>query len=515
MLDVLRSNAKSTLTWFIVAGLVVIFAVNFGPGSFSRGGCGASSTHWAARVNGRTISPQEWEQQYTRLVQSYQAQAGEAFTRELAAQLGLGQQAMEQVVDRELVVQEARRRGLTIGPHELTKAVHAMPGFQVSGRFDFELYRDSVRQTYGSTAKFEAVLKEDLLYQKMRAALVETVKVSDAEVRDAFEAESDKVALTFVRFPIAWAEAEVAKPSAAEVEAFAQKEAARIAKFHEENRSRFDQKKRVRVRHILARVPPDADDTAAKKKIEAARARIAKGEDFAAVASAMSDDAATKARGGDLGFVTEGPLDDAFAAAALSLAAGQVSEPVRTPSGWHLVKAEEVIPAKRIPLEAARLDIARELIVKDRAAALATARARAALDAVRKGKDLEALFPKGGKGPKLGGKELVAGETGTLGRGTTFLPGLGTAPDLLAAAFAAKKGEVLDLQETPVGPVVAVVTLRESSDSSAFEAQRSALESRLRNRREYQVWTAWLQTLRDGAEVETNPALIAAASRAE
>lgn len=514
MLDVLRSNAKSALTWFIVVGIVVVFAINFGPGSLSQSGCGASNAPWAARVNGRVLSPQEWERQYLQLVQTYQAQAGDAFTRELAAQLGLGQQAMDQIVDRELVVQEAKRRGIAVTSQELTKAVHAMPSFQVDGRFDFEVYRDAVRQGWGSTAKFEAALKEDLLYDKMRAALVETVKVSDAEVRDAFEADGDKVALSYARFPIAWAEAEVAKPSAADVEAYAAKQAERIARFHEENRSRFDQKKRVRVRHVLARVAPDADDAAAKKKIETARARLAKGEDFAAVASALSDDAATKAGGGDLGFVTEGPLDDAFSAAALSLAPGAVSEPVRTPAGWHLVKAEEVIPAKRISLEDARLDIARELLTKERAGALATARARAARDAVRKGKALPALFPATGKTVKLGGKDVVAGETGAFGRATTFIPGLGTAPGLLAAAFGAKQGDVL-LEETPVGPVLAVVTLRESPDSAAFEAKKGELESRLRNRKEYQVMTGWLQTLRDGAEVQTNPAILAAAAATE
>ena len=82
-------------------------------------------------------------------------------------------------------------------------------------------------------------------------------------------------------------------------------------------------------------------------------------------------------------------------------------------------------------------------------------------------------------------------------------------------AFAAKAGQVLPrLYDTPAGPVVAVVKLRETPDPKAFEAQREALETRLRNRKESQVQGAWLRALRDGSTIETNPELLAAATRA-
>ena len=128
MLDILRANTKSTFTWLIVIGIVVVFAINFGPGSLSKGGGGAgAAVPYAAKVNGKTIPASEWERQYRQLYQLFRQQAGEAFTRELADQLGIPAQAMEQIVDRELVVQEARRRGLAISRDELTRAVHAMP----------------------------------------------------------------------------------------------------------------------------------------------------------------------------------------------------------------------------------------------------------------------------------------------------------------------------------------------------------------------------------------------------
>jgi peptidyl-prolyl cis-trans isomerase D len=509
MLDILRANTKSTFTWLIVVGIVVVFAINFGPGSLSKGGggCAGGSAPFAARVNGKTIPAAEWDRQYRQLFALFRQQAGDAFTRELAEQLQLPSQAMDQIVDRELVVQEAKRRGLTIGKDELTRAVHSMPSFQENGQFSFALYEESARAMYGNAGKFEAALKDDLLYQKMMAAVRATVKVSDAEVRDAFEGENDRVSLKFVRVPLAAASAAVKTPTDAEVKAFAEKEAARVTKFHQDNASRFDQKKKVKVRHILAKVAQGQDDAAARKKIADAQARIAKGEDFAKVAAELSDDTASKARGGDVGFVSEGLFDDAFAKAAIALEKGQVSEPVRSATGWHLLQAEEVVPAKTVPLEVAKAGIARELLAKDRAEALARERAQAAFDAARAGKPLAAV--------KIGTQTLNPEETGPFGRSSPFVPKIGEAPGLLADALAAKTGQALPrIYDTPSGPVVAVVVKRETPDPKAFDAQREALETRLRNRKESQEQGAWMKALRAAAKIETNQELLAAASTA-
>jgi peptidyl-prolyl cis-trans isomerase D len=505
MLDVLRSNAKSMFTWVIVVGLAVIFAISFGPGSLTKGGLRAASAPYAARVNGKTIPAAEWARTYDRLYQSYRQQAGESFTRELAERIGLPQQAMDVLIDRELVVQEARRRGIVVTSEELTKVVQSMPTLQENGQYSPGLYDEWARSNFGSKKKFESLLKDDLLHQKMLTALRETVKVPDAEVREAWQADSDKVGLVFVRFPLAAAEAEAPKPSEAEAKAFADKEAERVKKFYEENRARYDQKKRVRVRHVLAKVAPGADDAAARKKIDEAAARLKKGEDFARVAQALSEDENTKARGGEIGFVSEGLFDPAFVNAAFALAPGAVSEPVKSASGWHLIQAEEVVPAKQVSLEDARLDIARELLVKERARKLVQAKAQAALDAARKGKALAALFPQ--KTPvKLGAQPIVAEETGPFGRGSPFAPRLGAAPDVIADAFAAKKGDVLPrVYETTAGPLVAAVTLRETPDRSAFDSQREAVETRLRNRRETQIMSAWLKEIRSSAKIELNP----------
>lgn len=514
MLDVLRSNAKSVFTWAIVGGIAVVFAVNFGPGSLSKGGFRGTSSAYAAKVNGKTIPATEWARQYQQLYGMYRQQAGDAFTQELAERLGLPQQAMEMLIDRELVVQEARRRGIVVTPMELTKVVQSMPSFQDNGQYSHALYLETARANYGSAAKFEAYLKDQLLYQKMMTALRETVKVPDSEVRDSWQGEADKAGLVFVRFPIAAAQSEVTKPTDAEAKAFADHESERVKKFYEDNRARYDQKKKVRVRHVLAKAAPGADDAAARKKIEEAAARVKKGEDFGKVADALTEDENTKGRGGELGYVSEGLFDEAFVKAAFALSPGQVSEPVRSVGGWHLVQAEEVVPAKQVSLEDARVEIAKELLVRERAQKLAHSKAQAALDAAKKGKALGALFPE--KNPvKLGGQPVIAEETGPFDHNATFIPKLGQAPSAFADAFAAKKGDVLPkVYDTQAGPVVAAVTAREVPNPSAFDSQREALETRLRNRKETQVLGAWLKEVRTSAKIEKNPDVLGALAAA-
>ncbi|EJW10982.1 Foldase protein PrsA [Rhodovulum sp. PH10] len=99
----------------------------------------------------------------------------------------------------------------------------------------------------------------------------------------------------------------------------------------------------VHARHILFRVPDAGDAEAAKKAEEAAKAalaRIKKGEDFAKVAKELTDDPPGKQDGGDLGWFTKEQMVPPFSEAAFKLEEGQVSEPVKTSFGWHIIKVE-------------------------------------------------------------------------------------------------------------------------------------------------------------------------------
>ncbi len=515
MLDILRSKSRSVLTYVLFGIIIVVFIVSFGPGSQ---GCQVEglSAHSAVEVDGYVVAPADYEEAYGNLFRTYQARMGQTFTRELADQLGLRNVAMNQLIDRVLVVQEAKRRGLRVTPDEINRAVWAIPSFQTDGRFDIELYRRSVRQAYGSESRFEERLVEDLLFQKMMALIRENALVSEEEIRAAWLAESDRVNLSYVRFPIAAARKEV-KVTDAAVAALLRSDAERVQKAYAANAARYDVKKKVKARHILVRVPegaPAAQDEAARKKAEGFAERVKK-EPFAQVAKEVSEDTASREKGGDLGTFGPGLMAKPFEDAAFALKPGEVSAPVRTRFGWHVILVEAVEDGRVIPLKEVEKDLARELLEIEGAEKIADRRAREALAQAKAGKKLEVLFAAaqpGTKksGPMLGGEPLVARDTGLFNPAGDTAPGLGEAPALYAAAMAATAaGQTLpDVYATPAGPVVAQVKERQRPDPALYDRQREDVAARIGSRRQAEVETAWLKTLRDGAKVQVNDAIL-------
>jgi peptidyl-prolyl cis-trans isomerase C len=114
-------------------------------------------------------------------------------------------------------------------------------------------------------------------------------------------------------------------------------------KVYDEALKQISEEKEVHARHILFRVPA-GDEKASKEaedKVKAVIVRLKKGEDFAKVAIEMTEDPSGKANGGDLGFFTKEQMVPEFADAAFKLENGQISEPVKTQFGWHVIKVEE------------------------------------------------------------------------------------------------------------------------------------------------------------------------------
>lgn len=521
MLDIIRQNAKSTLTYALFGIIIVVFVVSFGP---SAKGCSdprVTQASYAAQVNGVEVPGADFEKYYATVFRSYQGRAGQGFTRELAEQLGLRKVTMDQVVERELLIQEGARLGVVVSDEDLSDAVQQMPSFRVNGVFDKDAYERAAASEFGSPKRYEERLRRDLLAQKTLALLRASSQVSDEEVRQAFESESDRVDLEYVRFPTAGLRA-AQKPTPEQVKAFQAQGAERIARYYKDNAARFDRKKRVQARHVLFRAdekaPADAD-AAARKKAEEVLARAQKGEDFAKLASQLSEDPGSKERGGDLGWFGAGVMAKPFEEAAFGAQQGALTGPVRTRFGWHVIQVTGVQEPEVVALEKAAPEIAAELLQEDLARAAATQKAQEALAQARKGRSFADLFPaepdpkaarKGPAAVKLGGELVRPDETGSFGVGSRpTIPRLGALPELFADAFAVTGPRLLDkVYDSPAGPVIARVKERQRPDAAQFAARRGDVEVRLRARREAQVEQAWMKDLRDKAKVRVNEAYL-------
>ena len=523
MLDTLRANSRSILAYVLFGIIIVVFVVSFGPGSRGCTRAGREAT-WAAKVNGATVSPAEFEQQVDQLNRMYGPRLGGDELQQGFLRARLRQMAMEQLVERELVEQEAVRQGIAVSDEDVSKAIKKIPAFQSDGKFDIDLYRRIVNANYGSSGRFEERMRRDLAYGQAMALIRNTVRLTDDEVRDAWLAESDRVDLEIARFPVAAARADV-KATDSQVQELMAKEAPRIEAYYKGNQARFDKKKRVHARHILVKVPAEAtqdQQDAAKKRLEALAQRVKKGEDFAKVAQEASEDPGSKEKGGDVGFFGPGVMAKPFEEQAFKLKSGEISAPVKTQFGWHLIKVEEVQEPEIIPLDKARPEIARELVVGDLAKALASRKARETLEKLQAGKTFAQALPSGeGKatnGPepvKLGGQIVKPEDTGPFtASAAPNIPRVGPLPELFAAALRASAGAVLPkVFDSPAGPVVARVKDRQRPEPEKFAEHKAEVEMRLRLRREAEVEHAFVDELRKKGMIETNLPLVAGTVR--
>ena len=140
-----------------------------------------------------------------------------------------------------------------------------------------------------------------------------------------------------------------------------------LKKFYDENPKMFSHPEQVHARHILFKVPQDADEAAkkaARAKAEKARARALKGEDFAKLAEELSEGPSGK-NGGDLGFFTREQMVKPFADAAFALAPGQISNVVETRFGYHVIKVEEKRPAGKKSLDEVKDRLRQYLVNRD------------------------------------------------------------------------------------------------------------------------------------------------------
>ncbi len=138
-----------------------------------------------------------------------------------------------------------------------------------------------------------------------------------------------------------------------------------VRDYYNKHKSEFVQPEQVRARHILVKVPANADKKQweeAKKKALEIRAKLLKGESFAELAQKYSDDPGSKARGGDLGYFSKGQMVPEFEKAAFSLKKGEISQPVKTTFGYHIIKVEDKKPSKQRSFNEVQQEIRQKLL---------------------------------------------------------------------------------------------------------------------------------------------------------
>jgi len=367
-ITMLRKKSKSILTKIIV-GLIAVVFIFWGIYSFR----GARPGSKIAYVNGDLISGQEYQATYRDMLLALQRQYKDYWNENLIEAFQLKQKALDTLIDKTLVRQEATRIGLKVTDDEVADAIYRYPAFQVNGTFDENRYRSLLNYNRMEPADFEAGIRSELLGEKLQYFIKSFFPLTDEEAINYYTYQNEEVNVGFVqldpedfkgniqvtqkdtedyfqehredyRIP---AQIKIASitfdPSDFQNKVTISEQ--EIADYYEYNPERFREQQQVKARHILFRLMPDAtqqEEADAKDKALEILKRARDGEDFSELASKYSQDPSNASKGGDLGYFKKGQLVKPFEELAFSLKKGELGGPVRSQFGWHLIKIDDI-----------------------------------------------------------------------------------------------------------------------------------------------------------------------------
>jgi peptidyl-prolyl cis-trans isomerase D len=327
----------------------------------------SAATSAAATVNGSDISQETVRQAW----QDRQAELQAQLRDELPPELVKAEQAklIDEFIARELLVQRAHDSGYRISDRALAESITRIPALQVDGQFSRDRYAALLRQQGRTEPAFEQEYRRDLETAQLRNSIALSSFVTPAELRQRVELQGETRDVAYAVVPAAAYAAQV-QVSPAEISAYYDKNksqfmspetvalqylqlnladvAAGVQVTEEALKKYYDETagernavpERRKAAHIL--IETGSDDAAASKEADAILARAKAGEDFAALARQYSDDAGSKAAGGDLGWAPREAYVQPFSEALFAMQKGEIRGPVKTQFGYHILRLEDI-----------------------------------------------------------------------------------------------------------------------------------------------------------------------------
>ena len=383
MLQTIHDRLKGWLAGVVlgIIGLVFVFwGINWT----------MSAPNYAAKVNGSEISSTEVRQAYQQQLAQYQRQSNGQLDD--AQRNEIKRHVLDQYVNTEAVVTRADSLGYRVSDQDLLAEMAKIPAFQVDGKFDKAHAMAVLRAQGRSIAEIEDLFRRDVKLRQLDEALtlssfatssemkrlralaeqerqvswftvapakyIAEATASDADLKAYYDAHKaqymtpETVDLRYVELSMAQLESKVTVDDA-QLKAYYDDQKAKTPE-------RFTQPDQRRVRHILLQVPDPKDDATVKAKAESILKRAQNGEDFSALAKEFSQDPGSAQQGGDLGWSERKAFVGPFADAAFGMKEGEITGPVKTQFGYHILKLDGIQPTNVKTFEQAKADLEAE-----------------------------------------------------------------------------------------------------------------------------------------------------------
>jgi peptidyl-prolyl cis-trans isomerase D len=419
MLQTIHDKLKGWLAGVVLGaiGLVFVFwGINWT----------LADPNYAAKVNGSEIAINEVKQAYQQQLAQFERQTNAPLDD--VTRNEIKHHVLDQYVNSEAVVTRADAMGYRVTDAELLKAMAQVPAFQVDGKFD-EAHAIAVLRAQGrSVAEIEGLFRRDVKLRQLDSALtlssfatpdevkqlrtltrqqreiawfsVSAAKYAaeatpdDAAIKSYYEAHKaqymtpETVHLRYVEISLAALESQVTVDDA------------QLKSYYEEQKSktpeRFSQPEQRHLQHILLQVADPKDDAATKAKAEAILKRAQGGEDFAKLAKEFSQDPGSADKGGDLGMADRKAYVVPFADAAWAMKEGEITGPVKTQFGYHIIKLDGIQPATVKSFDESRAELDTEYRRNEAERLFNTAQDQLADAALQNTTDIDVVARKAG-----------------------------------------------------------------------------------------------------------------------
>ncbi len=389
MLQSIRDRAQGWIAWVIVGLIILTFAL-FGIDQYARG----DKVVVVAEVNGENITGKEFLTLYNRQKSRLEEQFGDMYDQ-VVEDKELRSQVLDALVESELMRQWAKEKHMLITDQQLAAAIHSAEVFQQDGKFSDKIYEEVLMRNGLNIARFEYEQRQYLLEGQFAALtmsstfatpfeveqlaklqgqerdvsylridqrpFLKTVNIPETLIKETYEknlaqyVEPEKVSIDYIEL------------SQDKIADSIEVNDALIQAYYDENKGLFTVPEKRHAKHILISVDAETEEALAlaQKTVAEVQEKLAAGESFEALAKTYSQDPGSAESGGDLGLFEQGMMVPEFDEVVFALEIGQVSEPVKTDFGYHIIKLEGIEPKQVQPLETVKAEVAEQFKMEE------------------------------------------------------------------------------------------------------------------------------------------------------